>query len=189
MDDPLHSHYERNLPHRLAPGSSLFITYRLAGTLPRSVREALEAEASLMPHARDDEAQRQRRKQAFVRYDQWLDADVSGPRWLGLPAVAAIVRESLFYFSGREYTLHAYCIMPNHVHLVLTVAEELTRPFYRVLQAQKRFSATKANQLLHRTGAFWQAESYDHVIHNSRELANVIAYVVNNPVKAGLVED
>ena len=37
-------------------------------------------------------------------------------------------------------------------------------------------------------GSFWQAESYDHVVRNG-ELERIISYVLENPVKAGLVED
>ena len=79
--------------------------------------------------------------------------------------------------------------MPNHVHLVLTVADDLPKPFHRVLADQKRYSAVHANQLLGLTGPFWQAESYDHVLRSPRETARAVAYVLNNPVKAGLVAE
>ena len=41
------SHYERNLPHRLPPGTTLFITYRLAGSLPSEVVQRMAEEAAL----------------------------------------------------------------------------------------------------------------------------------------------
>ena len=45
------------------------------------------------------------------------------------------------------------------------------------------------NRILGRTGtAFWQDESFDHWIRSGEELQNLIAYVENNPLKAGLVE-
>lgn len=51
----------------------------------------------------------------------------------------------------------------------------------------KKYTARRANPLLGRSGAFWQDESYDHVIRDSPELERTISYVINNPVKAKLV--
>jgi len=51
----------------------------------------------------------------------------------------------------------------------------------------KGYTANKANKILNRTGTFWQHESYDHVVQDEKELERVIAYVLNNPVKAGFV--
>ncbi len=53
----------------------------------------------------------------------------------------------------------------------------------------KGFTAGRANQLLGRTGAFWLHESYDHYVRDEAELRRIVAYVVNNPVKAGLVTE
>ena len=52
----------------------------------------------------------------------------------------------------------------------------------------KRFTARLANQLLVRSGSFWQHESYGHVIRDQAEYERIIRYVLLNPVKAGLVE-
>ena len=52
----------------------------------------------------------------------------------------------------------------------------------------KKHTALEANKVLHRTGAFWQHESYDHVIRDSKELERMIWYVLYNPVKAGLTD-
>jgi putative transposase len=53
----------------------------------------------------------------------------------------------------------------------------------------KRHTARKANQLLGRGGSFWEHESYDHFVGNAEEWQRIIAYVLNNPVKAGFVQD
>ena len=80
-----HSHYQRNLPHWLPHGEVLFITFRLAGTLPNAMVEALRAEwEALDQHRNDDTYARQKRY--FGRYDALLDAATVGPQWL--PAVA-----------------------------------------------------------------------------------------------------
>lgn len=56
------------------------------------------------------------------------------------------------------------------------------------MQSFKRYTARQANLFLQREGPFWQAESYDHVVRHSAELERVIHYILNNPVKAGLVK-
>src|SRR5471030_1612743 len=54
--------------------------------------------------------------------------------------------------------------------------------------AQGRTSRV-ANRILGRAGTpFWQDESFDHWVRSAEELQDLIAYVENNPVKAGLVE-
>ena len=57
------------------------------------------------------------------------------------------------------------------------------------MQSLKRFTAREANKILNRNGTFWQAESYDHIVRNGEELKNIIAYTLENPVKAGLIDD
>lgn len=47
----------------------------------------------------------------------------------------------------------------------------------------------KANLILNRTGAFWQNESYDHVIRDNEELRFTVYYILQNPVKAGFVKN
>lgn len=181
--------YERNLPHRLPPGEVVFLTFRLAGSLPRTVVEQLRAEVELA-RQRFEAVPAQlyaAQKRYFGRFDAQLNKGEYGPTHLRQPAIAALVAESLRYFDGSGYDLRCYCLMPNHVHVVVRVLEEAP-PLVRTLQRLKSYTATQANQLLGRTGAFWQAESYDHVVRNG-ELERVLAYVVENPVKAGLVEE
>ncbi len=57
-----------------------------------------------------------------------------------------------------------------------------------MLGSLKKYTARRINKMLHRSGPFWQNESYDHVIRNDRELERAIWYVLNNPVKAHLVD-
>jgi putative transposase len=59
----------------------------------------------------------------------------------------------------------------------------------KILQNLKAFTAREANKNLNRSGAFWQKESYDHIVRNYEELNRIINYVVMNPVKAELVDN
>jgi len=77
--------------------------------------------------------------------------------------------------------------MPNHVHAVVSLTKDAP-PLADTLQRLKGYTALQANKLLERSGQFWQRETYDHLVRSGEEMARIIAYVVNNPVKAGLVE-
>jgi len=84
----------------------------------------------------------------------------------------------------NHYRLHAWVIMPNHVHLLITPWV----PVSKLLQSLKRFTATEANRILGRSGQpFWQAESYDRLVRNEQEFQRIARYIEMNPVKAGLV--
>ena len=84
------------------------------------------------------------------------------------------------------YELYAWVVMVNHVHILLRPLV----PLRKALMNIKSASARAANAILHRTGEpFWQGESYDHWVRNSKERASVIRYIESNPVKAGLVAE
>ncbi len=186
-------YYRRNLPHYQPPGATYFVTFRLAGSLPQEVvarlkEERAKAERLLVDTGGREEKDKinELRKRYFVRFDKLLDAARQGPRWLQNAEVAKVVSDAIHFRDGREYDLLAYCIMPNHVHLVMAL-ERNGISLYKVLQSLKRFTAREANKILSRAGAFWQHESYDHVVRDGKELVRVIAYVLSNPEKAGLV--
>jgi len=209
---PYREFYRRYLPHWQPSEAALFVTFRLAGSIPQSVIEELlkEREIELRKLTRiTDQTQRERQgdrdnRRSFGRWDEALDQSSAGPRWLCQPDIAEIVVEALHYRDGKFYDLLAYCIMPNHVHMVFTVARidnpgyirsqiEISAndnpvPLQSIMQSLKRHTARRANIILGRQGAFWQEEYYDHVARDSEELDRIIQYVLNNPVKAGFVE-
>lgn len=158
--------YRRSLPHWQPPGATLFITSRLAGSLPRAVIEELQAEQERQEFALSriaDIEERRRQaslnaRQAFGRWDLALDRASRGPHWLQQPPIAAVVVEALHYRDGRMYDLLAFCIMPNQVHLLctpLTREDGTYHPLPRILQSLKRHIARQANVILGRQGPFW----------------------------------
>ncbi len=161
--------YERRLPHWEVNGRSLFVTFRLHGSLPRN---------RIFP------PERMTSGQAFVAMDRLLDRYASGPMFLRRPEIARLVTHALY--DGQErlhrYQLHAFVVMPNHVHLMVT-------PFVSMRQwlgPLKGFTAHEANDVFGRHGPFWQEESYDRLIRDDREFEKVRSYIELNPVKAGL---
>ncbi len=161
--------YRRHLPHCDAPGLPVFLTWRLRGSLP--------AERVFLPeHLTSGEA--------FLNWDRLLDQARSGPVHLRHPEIAALVREQLHEVAANSFCrLHAWVIMPNHVHLLCTPRIELGNFVRRV----KGPTAREANKLLNRTGeAFWQEEFFDRIIRNDQEFERIRRYIEWNPVKAAL---
>lgn len=190
------TYYQRYLPHQLGAGQSYFITFRLAGSLPLDVLARLREEYAL----REREAAEyraagrcdkpyDRQKRWFAHFDASLDAGTDGPAYLNQPTIGPVLAQALrFYHERSAYVLLAYCIMPNHVHLVVYLPDEAPL-LARTLQGIKSFTARHINATNQSSGRVWQPESYDHRIRDNREMQNVLAYVVNNPVKARLVAE
>src|ERR1039457_2898935 len=85
-----------------------------------------------------------------------------------------------------HYVLHAFVVMPNHVHLLATPPVELAK----LTKSLKGITAKRANAMLALTGSpFWQDESYDRLVRDEREFERIRNYIEGNPVRAGLVRD
>ncbi len=100
-------------------------------------------------------------------------------------SVACQVEEALWFGYGERYTLDAYVIMPDHVHVLLNPLAGWS--LARVLQGIKGFSSRQINRNLGRKGAFWQDESFEHLVRNEQDWLDKFNYIHNNPVTAGLV--
>jgi putative transposase len=158
--------YRRNLPHWYPPGAAVFVTWRLAGTLPVSRSCANDG-------------------RVFAERDLLLDRTTNGPQWLRRPEIAHCVVTNLLDGAGNRYELHSFVVMPNHVHLLLSPWVELAA----ITRYMKGRSSRQANILLSRTGLpFWQDESFDHWIRHPRQFDRVRVYIERDPVRAGLVE-
>lgn len=177
--------YRKRLPHWHPPEATFFITYRLAGSIPmEKIRQFRE-----MPSRKVFKKSKTLRNAWYFRCsDKFLDSNPNGPYWLANKAIAGIVFQSLLFNHGRHYTLHAFCIMSNHVHVLLT-ANRGAPPLSKIMQQHKSFTGREANLILERTGQFWELESYDHVVRNNVAFERILRYILNNPVKAGLVKN
>jgi REP element-mobilizing transposase RayT len=160
----------RRLPHEYPEGKAIFLTWHLHGAVPPSRFPPPGNLAS---------------GQAFVYIDRYLDTTDRGPLYLRMPEIARIVMQSLQ--TGQSlghYDLHAWVIMPNHVHMLIDPHIDPSR----LMRSLKGASSREANRAMSRTGEpFWQKESYDHWVRDVAGFERIRAYIENNPVKAGFV--
>src|SRR5262245_22955613 len=114
----------RNLPHGYVPGAVHFVTYRLAGTIPTHVLDAWRQEFDRSLGKSDDAPRRHlAHKRYYKRFDEYLEPGGHGETWLSSPPVAALIRSNLYHHDGSLYHLIAYCVMPNHVHVLMQPRE------------------------------------------------------------------
>ena len=193
--------YRRNLPHIHPEGHPLFVTIRLADSIPLDVLTDLKAQRERELNSRRNLSASDRydiEKRHFGRYDQWLDRCEHGPRWLEREDVASIVMDGILAMDKNRYDLYAFCIMPNHGHLLfdsLTAdqgkhkGKSAKYPVTETLRLLKGGSARACNLQLNRSGHFWHHESYDHYVRDDQEMERIVKYILHNPVKAGLVRE
>ena len=191
--------YQRKLPHFQPAEATFFVTFRLAGSIPKDVIRRLRENHQLIEKgilAQKDLTEKEKhelryaaQRRLFAETDAFLDKNPNGPYWLRQREIAEIMAEAMHYRETNQYDLHAYTIMPNHVHMVMTLLPEAP-VLFKIMQHLKRNTAKKSNQILERTGvAFWEDESYDHVVRDEKEFYRIINYILQNPIKAGFVKE
>lgn len=193
-------YYRRNLPHIHPEGYPIFITFNLTESIPKNVVEELSAmrKQELKGLHQGSEEYYKVQKKYFGKFDDWLDKSKSGHLWLKNENIAEIIVKKIHSMANERYELIAFCIMPNHVHLLIRQMLEQSAshkgktanyPLADTLRLIKGSTARECNLILERTGSFWHNESYDHYVRDDEELARIIKYILNNPVKAGLVKE
>lgn len=176
------------LPHWTAAKATYHVVFRLADSMPGDVleewkveREEIERLSKLEKISPKERALRLR--VLSERLDEFLDSG-AGECLLNEAENADVVAESLRHFDGERYRLHAWCVMPNHVHVIVEPLGEFDLP--RILHSWKLHASLEINKRLGRSGELWQPEYYDHLIRDIADYENQVAYVLANPVKAGI---
>ncbi len=186
----IYRHSRGKLPHWERDGAHYFVTFRLADSLPEKARAAIEHERAdivrtaehLGRELSDSERERLERLHT-VKIEELLHAG-GGACHFKDDRCAQIVADALKHFDGERYTLNAWCVMPNHVHIVFRAHEG--HALSEIMHSWKSFTANQCNKLLGRKGAFWMDESFDRLIRDEAEFHKRVAYTLNNPQAAGL---
>jgi S-adenosylmethionine decarboxylase proenzyme len=178
------------LPHWEKEDGIYFVTFRLADSLPQNILEKLKAERDetekfLSSLERElSFTEKQKIDKIFSeKVDEYLDQNY-GECHLQKTEIAKIVADAIKHFDGERYHLYAWCIMPNHVHLVFRTINR--HKLEDILHSWKSYTAHEINKVLQKEGQFWQREYYDHLVRDQKEFENMIQYTLNNPIKANL---
>ncbi len=178
------------LPHWEKNGATYFITFRLADSLPSPVlNQILSERSSLLQNAEHfgraltSSEHKHLERLSTSHIEKYLDSG-HGACILARPPIAELVGNAIRFFENKRYRLFAWCVMPNHVHVVVRVFPSHT--LEGVVHSWKSFTAKKVNTALNTKGSIWQREYYDHLIRNESEFERALNYVGENPAKAGL---
>jgi REP element-mobilizing transposase RayT len=165
------------LPHWQVDEALYFITFRLRDSLPREIVSQLKQEREQMLRGALA-ADRAKLDRAFsIRLDQHLDL---GHGECLLREHGELVASALKHFDRVRYELHAWCVMPNHVHALAYLARGSDLP--SILHSWKSYTANRIGR-----GSIWEREYFDRVIRSPQEYAETKTYILQNPAKAGLV--
>ncbi len=195
MDElpPIRKRRGRSLPHWTREGFPNYVTMRLGDALPISLVEEYKTEIARRIEALErrlgrrtlEEERAEIRRVCSGRVERYLDAG-HGECVLRDPRAAKAFMASLQLHVGERYALDAWCVMPNHAHIILTPAPGWT--LEKITYDLKHGSAVFVNRAVGRRGKLWQSESFDHLPRSEDSLARFRRYVLENPAKAGLVD-
>jgi REP-associated tyrosine transposase len=108
-------------------------------------------------------------RKPFFRHERW----------------ARLMLTTLAHYEGPGYRLHAYVIMPDHLHLLMTPVESVEKS----VQLIKGGFSFRAKRELEWTGEIWQPGFTDHRIRDEEDWIRHLGYIRQNPVDGKLVSD
>ena len=96
---------------------------------------------------------------------------------------ARLMLSTLNHYDGPGYKLHAYVIMPDHLHLLITPIESVEKS----VQLIKGGFSFRAKKELEWNGEIWQPGFTDHRIRDEEDWKRHLVYIRSNPIEARLV--
>ncbi|HTL51337.1 MAG TPA: transposase [Planctomycetota bacterium] len=178
-----------HLPHWTRERAIYGVTFRLGDSLPASVLSKwIRERDSYIERVLASKKKLTEFEQIRVdtlhslRIQKYLDAG-HGDCLLRDARAALVVRDALAHFDGQRYRIAAWCVMPNHVHVVVQPTET---SLPKILHTWKSYTSHSVNKVLGRTGSLWQVEYYDRLLRDEAELRHALRYIAQNPEKAGL---
>ncbi len=207
VEEPIE--YYRKLPHKQYFGANFFVTWRLFGSLPKEVILKLQTEKDIaieaiylkkLPTEEENKAIDYELSKYYMAFDGALDKITDGPHHLKKVEIANLVIDKIKSFDGLYYELQAYCVMSNHVHVLMDFSiqlpddsqdfdEEKYIQLSKVMKLIKGSTGFEANKILGLTGSFWESENFDRYIRNEKHRQIVENYILQNPVKAGICKN
>lgn len=178
---------KNRLPHWQQNGVTYFVTFRLADSLPKKLLDQWWSERAkwlkLHPPPWSEHDERKYHQEFTSRIESWLD-EMHGSCHLRTSANRKAVESVIMRFNGRRYWHHAWVIMPNHAHVLVSLAagEDLGK----LLKALKGTSSKAVNSLIRGQGALWQKDYFDRMIRDAAHFWRVARYIRRNPEKASL---
>jgi len=168
------------IPHFDQSDLIQLMTFRLYDAVPETLIDRWKQELAWVEKLSAKDPRQIALRKRIAKYE-----DIGyGECWLRNEQIASLAECVLLHFDGERYRIIAWCIMPNHIHVIIETQEGYF--LWEIVHSWKSYIVHEANKLLHRSGRFWFREYHDRYIRDDDHLRNAVEYVENNPVKAGL---
>ena len=196
IDDDIVEKSFRKIPHIQLRERIISINWKLDFVLPYAIRVKEEKLRSFLRKIKkEDGVNREKEYKSFMKDMENWDNFIASIKCEGItltePGIAQIIQSTFNFYDNKLYDLHCYCIMPNHIHLLIKPLTDEKGESYHlsdIIKRIKTYTAKMINQELKRTGKVWEDDYFDRIIRNEQDYYNVINYYLKNPVKAGLVD-
>lgn len=99
--------------------------------------------------------------------------------------VGQVLKQLGEYSTTHGFEIHAYCFMPDHLHILIEGKENFSlKEFMRAFKQKSEYHLRKKVD-----GFLWQRSYYDHVLRKEEAIEEVARYILENPVRKGLVDN
>jgi REP element-mobilizing transposase RayT len=176
----------RVLPHWRQAGATYFVTFRLNDSIPAEVYRKIAADREERLGKLAPNASKQLRDDVLALFSAEMEDSLDsclGSCVLKEVATAEILERTLLHGHQKDYWLHDYVIMPNHVHVLVTAGASSLN---EAIGAWKSVSAHEINKHLGRKGTLWQEEAFEHIVRDADYLRGYHNYIADNPRRARL---
>jgi len=185
---PTVERWRSRLPHWEVSGHWHFVTIRCHGTLPAAVKLRLnEIHQTLQTIEAQTDAFHELQRRYFLTTEKYLDTGTGFAPFKEAYACEQCLG-ALAVIETEGWLVGEATIMPNHIHLLM-IRQNSVFSLKEILMRFKGRSARRINSKLRRRGRFWQEDWFDRWMRHDGERMKTVAYIRNNPVKAGLAKD
>ncbi|MDD2229210.1 MAG: transposase [Candidatus Cloacimonetes bacterium] len=189
--------HRRFLPHFQAAEQIISLTWRLAFTLPShliNLHAEIQEQLQELRLQKDSHLKHQQiltYTKKIEDYDALLGRCEVSEVSLCKPIIAEMLCTAFKFYDTNLYELHAYCLMPNHIHLLIKPLQNTAGDYHKlstIVQRLKSYTAKEINHIIGKQGKVWGDDYFDRYIRCQDDYNNTANYILYNPVKAGLVE-
>uniref|UniRef100_UPI004028934F transposase n=1 Tax=Leyella stercorea TaxID=363265 RepID=UPI004028934F len=162
--------------------NTLIVTFRLADSLPKNnVDEFLAYRANMIKEEKRTAGNNTRKAYDIMmmrKMEYWLNNGY-GNCILRREDVRNVLVEALYYYNNKEYLLHTFVVMPNHVHILLSLLTN--KPINNIIGKVKGFTTFQLRKSLGINEDIWQKGIFDRILRNWDEFEKYVDYIANNP--------
>jgi type I restriction enzyme R subunit len=175
------------LPHWQQGSAYLFVTWRLADSLPSALLRDWKVEREIWlskhPFPWESSIWKEYNERFPLRMESWLDRGM-GSCLLRQKGVRRIVCNALHFFDGERYRIFGFVVMPNHVHIVFQPIEGYL--IEAIMHSWKSYTSKEVHKLTGGQGELWQRGYWDRLVRSQVHFDRCMRYMDKNPLSAGI---